>query len=285
MVIVEIKKNYLNTPIFEHYNKFFSKRLAGIITDKQFLSYTQKSDDGFTHEEALAVMDKMIYKEKNYSDFYQSCSDISIAGIDRYLYFFIKEKGITLNQLTMAKEFLKQLRLYLNYSEDKKEIKIHIFNPNNNIETSDPEIVIEKLNHIYQQGLTNGFEYQTSNSELIIGKTKEMLQNETNLIISDLEKKKKEIVNKIIEILKKFERINIISNEDIYKLLDFLHEILNLFRELKFFHPDEICLNYLNSSILALYSENERKNKIIDNIYDKFNEEFEQSETKPHSKK
>ena len=148
----KIPDNSLNHDIYEHYSKYYHSRGVGIISDNQFVFYTQVSlDDGFNHDTAMPTLDNMMYPGKKYDGWYISCDDIVIASITDTVIINLPKSGtLTIKQYEMLKYFTSEINEVI---KDFPQNKINITVCNNfdysNKSSDDIEEIMNYLDKLY----------------------------------------------------------------------------------------------------------------------------------------
>lgn len=208
----------LEIGVYEHFKDYFNTRGVGIITDKQFVLYTQNNMyDGFNHDSAMPYLDKKIYPYKHYEGFYRNSKDISFASMSEDLYFFMPDNDyISKNQYQFLLYMLKEIERYNNQADERKKVTIHIYGKTNDmsISSSDIDDVKQFISRISIRNIISEKE------EIIIGKT----LNDINAYTRMLDESQRQLLNgfgistdNIPEsMLSEFERFKLSSLENAY---------------------------------------------------------------------
>lgn len=144
---IEMDEKSLQIEVYEYCKNYKEKRIVGLITDKQFVMYTQCHYDGFNHDTALPYLDKKIYPFKNYHGFYIESKDISFAGDSGVIYFSMPEI-ISREQFLLMNDMLDEIEKYNNEVEYQDKVKMIMFRHTNCVDSREVQDVKEELRKI-----------------------------------------------------------------------------------------------------------------------------------------
>jgi len=259
----------LEISVYEHFKDYFNTRGVGIITDKQFVLYTQNNMyDGFNHDSAMPYLDKKIYPYKHYEGFYRNSKDISFASMSENLYFFMPDNDyISNNQYQFLLYMLDEIEKYNNQADERKKVTIHIYGKTNDmsISSSDIDDVKQFISRISIRNII------PEKEEIIIGKT----LNDINAYTKMLDESQIELLNgfgistdNIPEsMLTEFERFKLSSLENAYFQAIGVSEL-----DAETMGFQEVCIrnivgtthpNYRDKSIIEAFSSLERVDSVI----------------------
>jgi hypothetical protein len=159
----------LSISVYDHFMYYINCRSTGIITDKQFVYYTQYNlEDDFAHMSSIMYLDKIIHYNRKHLDTYEQKSDVVVASTLNYFYIYLPENDmISKVQYKFLLYILEQLEKYnedCSYRDGKIHIDIIANDKKDDIETYDFEAVKEVLARLRKRRHKNEEEH-------IIGKT------------------------------------------------------------------------------------------------------------------
>lgn len=171
--MLKMLKSDLKIGVYDHFSNYYNTRGVGIITDKQFVFYTQtNAHDGFNHDNAMTFLDTRIYPFKNYGGFYRYGEDIVFASQREYAYLDVPEY-ISKPQYLFLIHIIDELNRYnINHSK-KVNITVENMSTRKSI-SSMSDVDIKKFvneNFMIRQ-------IREEPREVIIGKTFEQFQEE-----------------------------------------------------------------------------------------------------------
>ena len=179
-----LDKDSLQMNIYDYLkycNKKETIKAVGVISDKQYVFYSQvKKNDYLTHEEISLKIENIIYKKEfTYSTYTYNKNNVHLfSSGDNEIIIDLPTTGIfTKSQYSFLDEVLTQIEKYNN--DNKIKVKIAIFTPNrqhfNKFDLTDIKEIKEELKEL----ITREIVFQ---EESIIGNTLDKNKLITNII-------------------------------------------------------------------------------------------------------